>query len=63
MEKDINYYIKELWQEAQKQPYIDKKSFSCETHYTLTFPQRQESPFKRTEIKQLGAPRKNRTFI
>ena len=63
MEKDINYYIKELWQEAQKQPYIDKKSFSCETHYTPSFKERQAGNFMRTEIKQIGAPRKNRTFI
>ena len=63
MEKDNNYYTRELWINAQKYPYIDKKSFSCETHYTPSFKERQAGNFMRTEIKQIGAPRKNRTFI
>ncbi len=52
-----------LWRYAATQPYKDTKSFSCEKDFTLSFPKRQAVPFERTEIKQLGAPRKNRTFI
>jgi hypothetical protein len=53
----------DLWKVAQKYPYKESKSHSCEKDFTLSWPKRQDYPFIRTEIKQIGAPRKNRTFI
>ena len=54
---------KELWQVAQKYPYIEKKFSTCERDYKSSYPPRQDVGFTRTEMKQIGAPRKNRTFI
>ena len=63
MKKDNDYYLKELWQVAQQYPYVERKFSSCERDFTSTFKPRQDFPLVKTEIKQLGAPRKNRTFI
>jgi hypothetical protein len=62
MKKNIDP-LKELWQVAQQYPYIEKKFSTCERDYTPSFKPRQVDNFTRTEIKQIGAPRKNRTFI
>ena len=53
----------DLWKVAQKYPYKESKSHSCEKDYKPTFLKKQVEPLIPTEIKQLGAPRKNRTFI
>ena len=52
-----------LWRYAAKEPYIERKSYVCEKKFMPFFPEKVFVPFERTEIKQLGAPRKNRTFI
>ena len=54
---------KELWIVAQQYPYIEKKFSTCERDYTSSFKPRQLDNFTRTEMIQIGAPRKNRTFI
>ena len=54
---------KELWLVAQKYPYTEKKFSTTERDFTPTFPPRQDVPLEKIVIKQLGAPRKNRTFI
>jgi hypothetical protein len=53
----------DLWRVAGELPYKESKSHSCEKDYKPSFPKRQVEPLIPTEIKQLGAPRKNRTFI
>ena len=53
----------ELWLLAQKYPYTEKKFSTIERDFTPTFPPRQDVPLEKVVIKQLGAPRKNRTYI
>ena len=53
----------ELWKVAQKYPYKQTKFSTTERDFTPTFLPRQEVPLEKIEIKQLGAPRKNRTYI
>ena len=53
----------ELWFVAAKYPYTESKFSTTERDFTPTFPKEQELPLEKIEIKQLGAPRKNRTFI
>ena len=53
----------ELWKLAQKYPYKETKFSTTERDFTPTFSPRQEVPVEKIEIKQLGAPRKNRTYI
>ena len=53
----------DLWQVAQELPYKESKFSTCVRDFTPSWPKRQEGTFIRTEMKQIGAPRKNRTFI
>lgn len=53
----------ELWLVAAKYPYKQTKFSTTERDFTPTFLPRQEVPVEKIEIKQLGAPRKNRTYI
>ena len=53
----------ELWLVAAKYPYTERKFSTTERDFTPTFSPRQELPLEKIEIKQLGAPRKNRTYI
>jgi len=63
MKKDNDYYLQELWRVAQELPYKENRFSTCVRDYTPSFIKKQDLPFIRTEMKQIGAPRKNRTFI
>ena len=53
----------ELWFVAAKYPYTEKKFSTTERDFTPSFEQRQPPPLEKIEMKQVGAPRKNRTYI
>ena len=53
----------ELWKLARELPYTEKKFSTTERDFTPIFFERQAVPLEKIEIKQLGAPRKNRTYI
>ena len=53
----------ELWQVARQYPYKQTKFSTTERDFTPTFLPRQYKPLEKIEIKQIGAPRKNRTYI
>ena len=53
----------DLWKHAGELPYKESKFSTIERDFTPSWPRKQDDKFVRTEIKQIGAPRKNRTFI
>lgn len=54
---------KELRLIAQQYPYIERKFSTTERDFTPSFEPRQAQPLEKIEMKQIGAPRKNRTYI